>query len=101
MQNLSFEDLMGLFLISKKNSDYEEVLNINKEFERRVSKRKLMQKKPMRTSVSGLEQTQEWLEKNSTLKKKDIEQNIDEVQKKKLNKRLREGTDLNKKKTLW
>ena len=44
MQNLSFEDLMGLFLISKKNSDYEEVLNINKEFERRVSKRKLMQK---------------------------------------------------------
>jgi hypothetical protein len=101
MQNLSFEDLMSLFLISKKNSDYEEVLNINKEFERRVSKRKLMQKKPMKTSVSGFEQTQEWLKKNSTLKKKDIEQNIDEVQKKKLKKRLREGTDLNKKKSLW
>ena len=39
--------------------------------------------------------------KKLNFKKKDIEQNIDEVQKKKLKKRLREGTDLNKKKTLW
>ena len=40
MQNLSFEDLMSLFSRSQKNNDYDEILNINKEFERRVSKRK-------------------------------------------------------------
>ena len=75
MKNLSFEDLMNIFLKSQQIKDYQVIFNINKEFERRVTKRKLMGKKPIRTSVSGLEQTQEWLEKNSELKIKDNEEN--------------------------
>ena len=74
-KDLSFEDLMNIFLKSQKNKDHQEILNINKEFERRVSKRKLLGKKPMRTSVSGLEQTQKWLENNSELKTKNNEEN--------------------------
>ena len=101
MQNLSFEDLMSLFSRSQKNNDYDEILNINKEFERRVSKRKLMGKKPMRTSLSGFEQTREWLEKNSELKTAEPDGNIDQDQKNKLKKRLREDTDINKKNSLW
>ena len=101
MQNLSFEDLMSLFSRSQKNNDYDEILNINKEFERRVIKRKLMGKKPMRTSLSGFEQTQEWLEKNSELMKVEPNENIDQDQKNKLKKRLREDTDINKKNPLW
>ena len=89
MQNLSFEDLMSLFSRSQKNNDYDEILNINKEFERRVSKRKLMGKKPMRTSLSGFEQTRERLEKNSELKTTEPDENIDQYQKNKLKKRLR------------
>ena len=46
--------------------------------QRDKSKRKLMGKKPMRTSLSGLEQTQEWLEKNSELKTKKPNENIDQ-----------------------
>ena len=101
MQNLSFEDLMGLFSRSQKNNDYDEIHNINKEFERRVNKRKLMGKKPIRTSLSGFEQTLEWLKKNSKLKKVDPYENIDQDQKNKLKKRLREDTDINKKDSLW
>ena len=101
MQNLSFEDLMGLFSRSQKNNDYDEILNINKEFERRVNKRKLMGKKPIRTSLSGFEQTLEWLKKNSKLKKMDPYENINQDQKNKLKKRLREDTDINKKNSLW
>ena len=101
MQNLSFEDLMGLFSRSQKNNDYDEIHNINKEFERRVNKRKLMGKKPIRTSLSGFEQTLEWLKKNSKLKKVDPYENIDQDQKNKLKKRLREDTDINKKNSLW
>ena len=101
MQNLSFEDLMGLFSRSQKNNDYDEILNINKEFERRVNKRKLMGKKPIRTSLSGFEQTLEWLKKNSKLKKVDPYENIDQDQKNKLKKRLREDNDINKKNSLW
>ena len=67
MKNLSFEDLMNIFLKSQQIKDYQVIFNINKEFERRVTKRKLMGKIPMRTSISGLEQTQEWLTKNSDL----------------------------------
>ena len=55
----------------------------------------------MRTSLSGLEQTQEWLEKNSELKTSDPNENIDQDQKKKLKKRLREDTDISKKDYLW
>ena len=101
MQNLSFEDLMSLFSRSQKNNDYDEILNINKEFERRVNKRKLMGKKPIRTSLSGFEQTLEWLKKNSKLKKVDPYENIDQDQKNKLKKRLREDNDINKKNSLW
>ena len=92
---------MDLFSRSQKNNDYDEILNINKEFERRVSKRKLMGKKPMRTSLSGFEQTREWLEKNSELKTTEPDENIDQDQKDKLKKRLREDNDINKKNSLW
>lgn len=101
IQKLSFEDLMDLFSRSQKNNDYDEILNINKEFQRRVNKRKLMGKKPIRTSLSGLEQTQEWLEKNSELKTTERNECYDEDQKKKLKKKLREDTDISKKDSLW
>ena len=101
MQNFSFEDLMNLFSRSKKNNDYDEVLNIHEEFKRRVDKRKLMGKKPTRTSVSGFEQTLEWIEKNIELKTVVSNENIDGNYKNKLKKRLREATDINKKNTLW
>ena len=61
MKNLKFEDLMDLFLRSKNNKNYEEILSIHQEFERRVEKRKLMGKKPMKTSISGFQQTKLWL----------------------------------------
>ena len=65
---LSFEDLMDLFKRDKDSKDYQEIQEIYNEFERRVSKRKLMGKKPMKTSISGFEQTLEWLNTNSHLK---------------------------------
>jgi len=60
MKSFSFEDLMNIFLKSQQNKDYQVIFNINKEFERRVNKRKLMKKKQMKNSVTGFEQTQEW-----------------------------------------
>ena len=33
MKNLTFEELMELFIRSKKYKNYEEILNINLEFE--------------------------------------------------------------------
>lgn len=106
MKNLTFEELMNLFLISKENKNYTEVLNINSEFKRRVNKRKLMNKKPMKTSLSGLKQTEEWLNINSFLETK-ADENSENVSKLKdrtskiRNKNLREPTDINKKNTLW
>ena len=67
MNRLSFEDLMELFSDAKKERNFDEITKINKEFERRVKKRKLMGKKPVRTSLSGLNQTSEWLNNNSEL----------------------------------
>ena len=106
MKNLTFEELMDLFLISKENKNYTEVLNINSEFKRRVNKRKMMNKKPMKTSLSGLNQTEEWLNLNSFLKD-EIDENLKnkDVLKDKTskirNKNLREPTDISKKNTLW
>jgi len=106
MKNLTFEELMDLFLSSKENKDYKEVLKINSEFKRRVNKRRLMNKKPMKTSLSGLNQTEEWLNLNSFLKD-EIDENLKnkDVLKDKTskirNKNLREPTDINKKNTLW
>ena len=101
ISKLSFEDLMNLFLRSQKNRDYDEVLNINKEFERRVNKRKLMGKKPIKTSMSGYEQTRMWLEKNSKLK---LIKKIDNQDKKiidKIKKKLRSDSDIKKRTSLW
>ena len=106
MKNLTFEELMDLFLISKENNNYTEVLNINSEFKRRVNKRKTMNKKPMKTSLSGLNQTEEWLNLNSFLKDK-VDENLKngDISKDKTskirNKNLREVTDINKKNSLW
>ncbi len=106
MKNLTFEELMDLFLISKENKNYTEVLNINSEFKRRVNKRKMMNKKPMKTSLSGLNQTEEWLNLNSFLKDK-VDENLKngDISKDKTskirNKNLREPTDISKKNTLW
>ena len=106
MKNLTFEELMDLFLSSKENKDYKEILKINLEFKRRVNKRKLMNKIPMKTSLSGLKQTEEWLNLNSILEKKNDEnsKNVSKLKdrtSKIRNKNLREPTDINKKNTLW
>ena len=105
MKNLNFEDLMEIFLKSKKEKDYEEILNVNQEFARRVTKRKLMGKKPMKTSTSGLKQTQLWLDSNTELAIKNNQETSKQRQKNKLNKlrnkTLRVDTDVNKKNTLW
>jgi len=101
ISKLSFEDLMNLFLRSQKNRDYDEVLNINKEFERRVNKRKLMGKKPIKTSMSGYEQTRMWLEKNSKLKLIKKIDNQDKKIKDKIKKKLRSDSDIKKRTSLW
>ncbi len=102
MRNLSFEELMEIFLKSKKQKDYEEILNVNKEFVRRVKKRELMGKNPMKTSMSGLEQTQRWLDNNSKLENKEIIKKKSKNKLEKLRKKyLREIIDTNKKNSLW
>ncbi len=98
MKNLKFEDLMDLFLRSKKNKNYEEILSIHQEFERRVEKRKLMGKKPMKTSISGFEQTKLWLNNNEDLANKNIKK-VNNIKSKRRN--LRNENDINKKNTLW
>lgn len=60
-----------------------------------------MKKKLIKTSLSGFEQTLEWLENNKELKKSMHNKNIDNNYKKKFNKRLREATDISKKNILW
>ena len=89
---------MDLFLRSKKNKNYEEILSIHQEFERRVEKRKLMGKKPMKTSISGFEQTKLWLNNNEDLANKNIKK-VNNIQSKRRN--LRNENDINKKNTLW
>ena len=98
MKNLKFEDLMDLFLRSKNNKNYEEILSIHQEFERRVKKRKLMGKKPMKTSISGFEQTKLWLNNNEDLTNKNIKK-VNNIKSKRRN--LRNDNDINKKNTLW
>ena len=89
---------MDLFLRSKKNKNYEEILSIHQEFERRVEKRKLMGKKPMKTSISGFEQTKLWLNNNEDLTNKNIKK-VNNIKSKRRN--LRNENDINKKNTLW
>lgn len=105
MQKLSFEELMDIFESAKISKDFEEIKQINLEFERRIKKRKLMKKKPMRTSLSGYEQTQDWLKRNSHLKKLEhqvySEDKKNDKTSKNRNKNLREDTDINKKNFLW
>ena len=104
MNRLSFEDLMELFSDAKKERNFDEITKINKEFERRVKKRKLMGKKPIRTSLSGLNQTSEWLNNNSELEylsNKTISKSIKDKTSKARKKNLREPTDINKKNVLW
>ena len=104
MNRLSFEDLMELFSDAKKERNFDEITKINKEFERRVKKRKLMGKKPMRTSLSGLNQTSEWLDNNSELQylsNQTLNKSVKDKTSKIRNKNLREPTDINKKNTLW
>ena len=89
---------MDLFLRSKKNKNYEEILSIHQEFARRVEKRKLMGKKPMKTSISGFEQTKLWLNNNEDLANKNIKK-VNNIKSKRRN--LRNENDINKKNTLW
>ena len=89
---------MDLFLSSKKNKNYEEILSIHQEFERRVEKRKLMGKKPMKTSISGFEQTKLWLNNNEDLANRNINK-VNNIKSKRRN--LRNENDINKKNTLW
>ena len=70
MRKLSFEELMEKAISSKKDKDIRTLIRINKEFTRRVKKRILMDKKPMKTSLAGQEQTKKWIEKDAQLAKK-------------------------------
>ncbi len=89
---------MDLFLRSKNNKNYEEILSIHQEFERRVEKRKLMGKKPMKTSISGFQQTRLWLNNNKDLANRDIKK-VKNIKSRRSN--LRNDNDINKKNTLW
>ena len=89
---------MDLFLRSKNNKNYEEILSIHQEFERRVEKRKLMGKKPMKTSISGFQQTKLWLNNNKDLANRDIKK-VKNIKSRRSN--LRNDNDINKKNTLW
>jgi len=118
MKNLNFIELMEIFLKSKNEKNLEKVIQVNEEFARRVKKRELMGKKPMRTSLMGLEQTQRWLndykenpegiisddelDKLSELKEKDkIEQKAKDKLHKVRKRNLREPNDIKNKKGLW
>ena len=89
---------MDLFLRSKNNKNYKEILSIHQEFERRVEKRKLMGKKPMKTSISGFQQTRLWLNNNKDLANRDIKK-VKNIKSRRSN--LRNDNDINKKNTLW
>jgi len=106
MRNLSFEELMEKAISSKKDKDIRTLIRINKEFTRRVKKRILMDKKPMKTSLAGQEQTKKWIEKDAQLAKKVRTQesnkkwrikNLSKIRRKNLTK----DSDINKKKFLW
>ena len=106
MRDLSFEELMEKAISSKKDKDISTLIRINKEFNRRVKKRILMGKKPMKTSLAGQEQTKKWIEKDAQLAKKVRTQesnkkwrtkNLSKIRRKNLTK----DSDINKKKTLW
>tara|TARA_A100001015_G_C14931556_1_gene688669 strand:- start:780 stop:1085 length:306 start_codon:yes stop_codon:yes gene_type:complete len=101
MKNLSFEDLINLFKRAKDSKDYQEIQEIYNEFERRVIKRKLMGQKPMKTSISGFEQTLEWLNTNSHLKENENNNETNKEHKTKSKNKLRQDSDINKKNTLW
>ena len=61
MRTLGFEELMEIGFNSRKNKDLKTLIEVNEEFKYRVSKREKMGKKPIKTSVAGLEQTSKWI----------------------------------------
>ena len=61
MRTLGFEELMEIGFNSRKNKDMKTLIEVNEEFKYRVSKRQKMGKKPIKTSVAGLEQTSKWI----------------------------------------
>ena len=61
MRALGFEELMEIAFNSRKNKDMKTLIEVNGEFKYRVSKREKMGKKPIKTSVAGLEQTSKWI----------------------------------------
>ena len=82
------------------------LISINKEFTRRVKKRILMGKKPMKTSLAGQEQTKKWIEKEPQLAKKIRTEESNKKWRSKNASKIRlknltNDTDINKKKTLW
>ena len=106
MRDLSFEELMERAISARKDENMKMLISINKEFTRRVKKRILMGKKPMKTSLAGQEQTKKWIEKEPQLAKKVRTQesnnkwrtkNLSKIRRKNLTK----DSDINKKKTLW
>ena len=106
MRDLSFEELMERAISARKDKNMKTLISINKEFTRRVKKRILMGKKPMKTSLAGQEQTKKWIEKEPQLAKKIRvgesnkkwrTKNLSKIRRK----NLASDTDINKKKTLW
>ncbi len=62
MRNLNFEELMDIAFKARKKKDLETLGNVNEEFLYRVERRKKLNKRPMKTSSAGLEQTNKWIE---------------------------------------
>lgn len=62
MRALGFEELMEIALSARKKKDKKTLIEVNKEFNYRVSKREKMGKKPVKTSLAGQKQTEKWIE---------------------------------------
>jgi|TARA_B100000959_G_C14855051_1_gene571782 hypothetical protein len=106
MRNFSFEELMEKANNARKNKNMKTLINVNQEFNRRVKKRIMMGKKPMKTSLAGQQQTKKWIENDpESAKKIRTEVSNKKWRKKNISKirirNLTKDTDINKKKTLW
>jgi len=102
MKNLSFEELMQKAINAKEDNDINLLIEINEEFNRRVKKRILMGKKPIKTSVAGQKQTLEWIKNDNVLFNKKLNKKKRAKNSLKIKAtNLKNDTDISKKKSLW
>jgi len=102
MINLSFEELMEKAINAKKDNNINLLIDINEEFNRRVKKRILMGKKPIKTSIAGQKQTLEWIKNDNVLFNQELNKKTRAKNSLKIKaQNLRNDTDISKKKSLW